>query len=230
MNLKAILSACLLAATAAGAQAQAAEPTPAQTDSLSRAVATVLGSYIKGSVENLEHLGGKVDTDVFVETLGRVLRDQPTGFDINNANAYIERYIESRRPAPAPDTLSVASQTEFLDSVARTPGAVVTPSGLVFIVLTEGEGEHPVDGDKVSVMYTGQFFDGIEFDHTDRPITFGVREVTEGFSEGLKLMRPGGRYRLVMPASLGYGTAGIPGVIPGNAALDFTVDLIEIIP
>ena len=73
MNLKAILSACLLAATAAGAQAQAAEPTPAQTDSLSRAVATVLGSYIKGSVENLEHLGGKVDTDVFVETLGRVL-------------------------------------------------------------------------------------------------------------------------------------------------------------
>ena len=43
-------------------------------------------------------------------------------------------------------------------------------------------------------------------------------------------MRPGGRYRLVMPASLGYGTAGIPGVIPGNAALDFTVDLIEIIP
>ncbi len=42
------------------------------------------------------------------------------------------------------------------------------------------------------------------------------------------MMKPGGRYRIVMPASLAYGTEGIPGAIPGNAALDFTVDLIEI--
>ncbi|MDO4320573.1 MAG: FKBP-type peptidyl-prolyl cis-trans isomerase [Bacteroidales bacterium] len=233
MRLKALLTALVVsaaAATGASAQNGVPEQSPAETDSLSRAVATVLGSYIKGSVENLEQLGARLDTDVFVETLGKVMREQPTGFDINSANIYIERYIDSRRPAPAPDTLSMASQTAFVDSVAKTPGAVVTPSGLVFIVITEGEGEHPVDADKVAVTYTGCFFDGIEFDSTDSPITFGVNQVTEGFSEGLKLMRPGGRYRLVMPASLGYGPEGIPGVIPGNAALDFTVDLLRIIP
>lgn len=235
MRLKTILAAAaVLVAAIAGltprTAAAAPEPTPAATDSLSRAVATVLGSYIKGSVDNLRQLGATVDTDAFVETIGKVMRGEPTGFDINSANYYIENYIESRRPAPAPDTLSVASQTAFVDSVAHTPGAVVTPSGLVFIVITEGEGEPPVDADKVSVTYTGRFFDGIVFDSTESPITFGVSQVTEGFSEGLKLMRPGGRYRLVMPASLGYGAEGIPGVIPGNAALDFTVDLLQVIP
>ena len=51
-----------------------------------------------------------------------------------------------------------------------------------------------------------------------------------GFSEGLKLMKPGGRYRIVIPASLGYGAQGVPGDIPPNAALDFHIDLLEILP
>ena len=42
-------------------------------------------------------------------------------------------------------------------------------------------------------------------------------------------MQPGGSYRLVIPAELGYGTQGIPGIIPGGAALDFTVNLIRIV-
>lgn len=229
MKAKALLTALALTASLM-CHAAAPEPSAERTDSLSRAVATVLGSYIKGSVENLAQLGAQVDTEVFVSTIGRVMRGDSTGFDIAEANRYIESYIDAMRPAPAPDTLSVASQQAFVDEMAKTPGAIVTPSGLVFIVITEGEGPHPLDGDKVSVMYTGKFFDGIEFDKTSEPFTFGVSEVTEGFSEGLKLMRPGGRYRLVIPSSLAYGPDGIPGAIPGNAALDFTVDLLQIIP
>ncbi len=87
----------------------------------------------------------------------------------------------------------------------------------------------PADTDRVQLMYTGRFYDGTVFDATGSPISFGVNEVTPGFSEGLKLMKPGGRYRIVMPASLGYGPDGIPGAIPGNAALDFTVELISIL-
>ncbi|MBP2691587.1 MAG: FKBP-type peptidyl-prolyl cis-trans isomerase, partial [Muribaculaceae bacterium] len=51
-----------------------------------------------------------------------------------------------------------------------------------------------------------------------------------GFTEGLKMMRPGGRYQVIIPASLGYGERGVPGAIPPNAALDFTVDLLQVIP
>ncbi len=78
-------------------------------------------------------------------------------------------------------------------------------------------------------MYTGRFYDGVEFDRTDSPVTFAVADLTPGFSIGLTMMRPGGRYRLAIPSSLAYGPQGIPGAIPGNAALDFTVDLIRII-
>ena len=66
-------------------------------------------------------------------------------------------------------------------------------------------------------------------DATGRPVRFKVNELTPGFSEGLLLMQPGGRYRIAMPASLGYGPEGITGAVPGNAALDFTVELIDVI-
>ena len=96
---------------------------------------------------------------------------------------------------------------------------------------TEGEGAQPVSGDEVEVTYTGRLSDGSVFDSTDSPITFGVDRVVPGFSEGLKLMKPGGRYRIVMPASLAYGERGAGGgIIPPGAAVDFTVDLIGIKP
>ena len=68
------------------------------------------------------------------------------------------------------------------------------------------------------------------FDRTDEPVTFDVDRLVPGFSEGLKMMRPGGKYRIVIPASLGYGERGIPGDIPPNAALDFTIELLQVIP
>jgi len=197
-------------------------------DSLSVAVGTVLGNYIKGSVDQLASLGAKVNVDIFLETMAKIIKSRPTGFTPESANKWIDEYIRATRPDELPDTFSVESQQQFLKDVAATEGAITTPSGLVFIVEKEGEGAMPKDTDRVQLMYTGRFSDGTIFDATGSPIVFGVNEVTPGFSEGLKLMKPGGRYRIVMPASLGYGAEGIPGAIPGNAALDFTVDLIAI--
>lgn len=213
-----------------GAQAMSAGTTPA-TDSVAEAVGTVFGTYVRNSLNDLRTLGVEVDHTAFMAALDRAILGKPACFDPADASAYLTTHIDSRRPATArADTLSMSSQKAFVDSVARLPGAVTTPSGLVVIVEREGEGAMPTDSDKVEVMYLGRFFDGVQFDYTDRPVTFTVRDLTPGFSEGLKMMRPGGQYRLVMPASLGYGAEGIPGAIPGNAALDFIVDLISINP
>ncbi len=198
---------------------------PVEGDSLSVAVGTVLGQYIKGSIQNINSLGGSVNSEVFAQTILKVLQGRSTGFTPEAANTFIENSLHQTRRL---DTLSMASQDEFIARMAATEGAVTTPSGLVFIVEREGEGAMPTDADAVSVMYRGQFYDGIVFDETEEPLDLPVRDLTPGFSEGLKMMRPGGRYRIVMPASLGYGSEGIPGIIPGNAALDFTVDLISI--
>ena len=55
------------------------------------------------------------------------------------------------------------------------------------------------------------------------------RYLVPGFTEGLKLMKAGGKYRMFIPAHLGYGKENVQGVIPGNSALDFTVELINVI-
>ena len=225
MKLRTLSLSIGLTAIAAAAQQPAIKP----ADSLSVAVGTVLGEYIKGSVDQLATLGAKVDPDVFLATMAKVVKGQSTGFTRESGDNWIDGYIRATRPADLPDSFSGQSQQQFLSDAAALPGAVTTPSGLVFIVEQEGEGAMPADTDRVQLMYTGRFYDGTVFDATGSPISFGVNEVTPGFSEGLKLMKPGGRYRIVMPASLGYGPDGIPGAIPGNAALDFTVELISIL-
>lgn len=223
-----IPAALFCTAITAGAAPTAAAPELAPADSLSVAVGTMIGSYVRSSVDRLASLGAQVDINTFVATMQRVLNGEPTGLTEQQANAFMDSYMAATRPADLPDSFTIESQQQFLKQMAATEGAVTTPTGLVFIVEREGEGAMPGPSDHVRLKYTGRFSDGSVFDSTGTPITFGVDEVAPGFSEGLKMMKPGGRYRIVMPASLAYGTEGIPGAIPGNAALDFTVDLIEI--
>lgn len=116
-------------------------------------------------------------------------------------------------------------------SLRRPPerrGAVTTPSGLVFEVITEGEGDFPGAADKVNIEYTGRLSDGSVFDKTEEPVSFDLVRLVPGFREGLQMMRPGGEYRIVLPASLGYGERGVGDVIPPGAAIEFTVRLLSV--
>lgn len=210
------------------ARAEGGMPAVAESDSLSVAVGTMIGNYVRSSVNRLASLGAQVDIDTFVSTLTKVLKDEPTGMTEKEAESFMDKYMAATRRAELPESFTPESQEEFLRQVGATEGAITTPSGLVFIVEREGEGRMPADSDKVRLKYTGRFSDGSLFDATATPIEFGVTEVAPGFSEGLKMMKPGGVYRIVMPSSLAYGPDGISGAIPGNAALDFRVELIEI--
>lgn len=220
-----ILAAACAAAVASSASAAA--PVPA--DSLSVALGTVMGEQLRQRIDQLVSIVGPIDTDAFVATVADVLKARPTAFTPEQADAWIDAYVERTRPAEElPETFTPESQQAFLDSMAALPGAVVSPSGVVFIVDVEGEGAMPGPDDKVTVMYSGHLSDGRLFDATGSPLKFSVSELTPGFSEALQMMRPGGRYHIVIPASGAYGPEGISGIIPGNAALDFVVDLISV--
>lgn len=108
-----------------------------------------------------------------------------------------------------------------------------TASGLEYGFLKRGNDEAaPGPNDSVEVHYTGWLTDGTKFDSSrDRgqPATFGVGGVIKGWTEGLQLMTPGSRCKLVIPGKLGYGDAGSPPKIPGNATLVFDVELIRVI-
>ncbi len=112
----------------------------------------------------------------------------------------------------------------------KKPGVTTTPSGLQIETLVAGTGPSPTAADKVKVHYVGTLIDGTKFDSSvDRgqPITFPLNGVIKGWGEGLQLMKVGGKARLVIPPSLGYGAQGT-GPIPPNATLVFEVQLLSI--
>jgi FKBP-type peptidyl-prolyl cis-trans isomerase len=108
-----------------------------------------------------------------------------------------------------------------------------TASGLEWGVLKKGgDGLPPGPDDVVEVHYTGWLTDGTKFDSSrDRgaPTSFPVKGVIAGWTEGLQLMTPGARHKLVIPGKLAYGDSGMPAAkIPSNATLVFDVELLKV--
>lgn len=204
-----------------------------KADSLSQAMATSWGAMLKAQlsqrVDGMKSMGFALDKQKVIVALGSYLKGEQMAFTAEEAEAYLNAYVEGLMPKE--EALSLESQQEFLDKQLSRPGVIKTASGLVFETVKEGTGRSPKLTDKVRVLYKGRLADGTVFDSTDNegPIEFDVNRLVKGFTEGLLLMREGGQYRLFIPASLGYGERGAGGVIPPNAALDFEVTLIEII-
>src|SRR5918996_361729 len=99
--------------------------------------------------------------------------------------------------------------------------------------LQVGTGEEAKAGKTVSVHYTGWLENGTKFDSShDRrqPFSFklGGGQVIRGWDEGVAGMKIGGKRKLTIPASLGYGPRGAGGVIPPNATLVFEVELLGV--
>jgi FKBP-type peptidyl-prolyl cis-trans isomerase FkpA len=129
----------------------------------------------------------------------------------------------AEQAAPVPATPAPAAPD------AQQAGGTTTPSGLRFETLTPGNGPHPQMGDTVLVTYEGRLTNGTMFDSSTQPVPMTVGQLIPGFNEGLMLMSKGGRYRLHIPAAIGYGAEGAGGgVIPPNADLVFDVTLVDI--
>ena len=126
---------------------------------------------------------------------------------------------------------SVWAQSDFAQTAAKESGAKVTASGLVYRSLQDGQGASPLATDKVKVHYRGTFPDGKEFDSSykrNQPIDFPLNGVIACWTEGVQLMKVGGKAKLTCPPAIAYGSRGAGGVIPPNATLQFEVELIAI--
>ncbi|MFH0919698.1 MAG: FKBP-type peptidyl-prolyl cis-trans isomerase [Fibrobacterota bacterium] len=120
----------------------------------------------------------------------------------------------------------------FLEENKKKPGVVVTASGLQYLAERQGSGPKPIATDKVKVHYKGTLVDGKPFDSSyDRgqPVEFMVGGVIPGWSEALLLMPVGSKYKLFVPAQLGYGERSPSPTIPPNSVLLFDVELLEIV-
>lgn len=126
---------------------------------------------------------------------------------------------------------SWAQTDATIAAAAKEAGAVVTRSGLVYRSLKDGTGNSPAATDKVKVHYKGTFPDGREFDSSykrNEPTEFPLNRVIACWTEGVQLMKTGGKARLTCPAAIAYGERGAGGVIPPNATLVFEIELLAI--
>lgn len=120
----------------------------------------------------------------------------------------------------------------FIKKFAQEKGVKKTEGGLYYLMEKEGTGKSPTGTDVVVVNYRGTLIDGTEFDNTwtrSQPFTFSLSGVIEGWAEGIKLMKKGGKIKLVIPPEKAYGEREVPG-IPANSTLIFDIELLDINP
>lgn len=109
---------------------------------------------------------------------------------------------------------------------------IVTESGLKLYIIEKGNGKKPATITKGLIDYSGYLEDGTMFDSSimrGKPlyIPVGAGMVIRGWDEGLQLVEEGSKFRLVIPAELGYGDKEVGGVIPANSTLIFDMHVLE---
>lgn len=134
-----------------------------------------------------------------------------------------------KTPVTEPAVEKIAGQEALIKE--KYPNAIRTSSGLMYIILKEGNGATPTSGALVEAHYTGRLLDGTKFDSSvdrGKPFLFlvGRGEVIRGWDEAFLSMKKGEKRILIIPPGLAYGDKGM-GTIPPNATLIFEVELIN---
>jgi len=161
----------------------------------------------------------KVDTLFTEEAIGNIMMKWQSELGQKRQELCQQRNDENNKIGEA-----------FLAENKTKEGVVELPSGLQYKVIKEGTGESPDDNDVVEVHYTGKLIDGTKFDSSrdrNEPVEFPVNGVIPGWTEALKLMKPGSQYMLYIPSKLAYGDKKT-GPIPEGSTLIFDVELLEV--
>ncbi len=126
---------------------------------------------------------------------------------------------------------SVDSETAQMQAFAATNGITATrhSSGLYYEIINPGNGEIPAPNSKIKITYIGKFMNGTTFDELTTPNAqaWSLNELIKGWAIGIPLIKEGGRIKLIIPSSLGYGCEQYY-TIPGNSVLYFDVTLVDV--
>lgn len=220
-------------APAAGAAAAPAAPAPAFTEAQ---LLETFGWYM-GRRLGLSELGftaGEVES--ILKGIAHASSGAEAPYDLDAIGPQLDAFMQRKQDdyLSKVRARSEAESAALLAEAAKRSGAQVLPSGVVYEIVQTGTGAFPKPSDTVTVHYTGRLADGTVFDSSverGQPASFRLDEVIDGWQEGLQKINKGGKLRLTVPASQGYGDNPPPGSpIPPAAALSFEIDLLDIAP
>lgn len=180
--------------------------------------------------QQLRQMGVKeLNFDDFIGAVKDVFEEKTGKIPYQEAQKLINDYLQDLEAKASAQIRAVGEK--FLNENKEKEGVKTTPSGLQYIVEKEGEGAQPAATDEVTVHYTGKLLDGTVFDSSvnrGEPATFPLNRVIPGWTEGLQLMKEGGKFTFFIPSDLAYGPQGVPGAIPPHSTLIFEVELLKI--
>ena len=172
----------------------------------------------------------------FAEAIKDVLEGNELKVDHREAQKIVQDYFQKKetemnREREEKGRAAKEEGEKYLAENAKKEGVITTKSGLQYMVLKEGTGRAPKATDSVKCHCEGFLIDGTVFDSSvqrGEPAVFGLQQVIAGWTEGLQLMKEGGKTRFFIPYLLGYGPSGAGNSIPPYAALIFDVELIKV--
>ena len=194
-------------------------------DSLSYSLGLLIGNNL--TVQGIK----RINPDIYMKGFQDGFSVKPDNMSFEKANLYVQSYFEKYQKMKADENLKKG--LSFLKENSTKDSVVTLKSGLQYKVLKEGEGLSPQTGDKVKVNYRGTLIDGTVFDSSfDRgqPLVIGVDQVIKGWSEALRLMKPGSHWILYVPSELAYGIKGAGDLIGPNSTLIFDLELLGVNP
>jgi FKBP-type peptidyl-prolyl cis-trans isomerase len=225
------LAAVLALAPAAGrAQTPPAQKPAAENPADTEKTLYGVGLAVANSLEVFNLSPAELDTVL------RGVRDGWSGKPKMQLDAKLQQSVNELARARAPKAAEKAAAREkeqgaaYLAKMSKEKGAKKSPSGAIVIAEKEGTGASPTAADKVKVNYTGTLVNGRVFDSSAQrgPAEFPLGSVIKCWTEGLQMMKVGGKAKIVCPSEIAYGAQGNAG-IPGNAVLTFEVDLLDIV-
>ncbi len=187
--------------------------------------------------KRIDSLNKEIDLETFIRGLKDKIEDKEVLLnksEVRETITQMKKEVQRKRREKRKKTgkKNLKKGRRFLKKNKKKEGVKVTKSGLQYKILKEGTGPGPKANDKVRVHYVGKHLNGEVFESSrkrGKPVEFPLNKVISGWTEGVKLMKVGAKYRFWIPSRLAYGKKGALPRVDSNETLIFEIELLDIV-